>query len=413
MSVSRLVSLGLAALLAAGPLSAQSPASSTDSARSATPAPAAPRPAAAPAAPALNFSGIIFGSYNVQRPTGTIQLPNQADNSFVIDRAYLNFRIAAGDRTSIRITTDVYQSTETNANAYTIRAKYAYLQYEVPKHASGAQLLGRIGILQNVVIEHQDAFWPRWLSQAALERAGYFSSADVGIAGQLTLPNKLGEVYTTIVNGPGYTTRERDRFKDFAARLSLTPFANRTGSALMQSFTLTGWGYRGATASGFVNGGTNQLGAVGDALDRTRYGVFAGVRDPRLVLGAEAAQRHEGGESGANTAASPRTLTETTGRLLSAFTVVRPLAFVNATGKSPFGVVGRYDHITPTASTVNLPAARGANAYHTLIGGVFWDISQKAQIALDYQESLASDNGSSNAPPTPLKAYYAHFVVTF
>jgi hypothetical protein len=403
------------ALLLSGSLGAQgaqgAPAD-TGATRPAQPA-SAPAPAR-DAAPSLNFSGVIFGSYNYQLPTASSQLRNQANNSFVIDRAYLNFRMAAGDRTSIRITTDVFQSADSSSNAYTIRAKYAYLQYEGRKFSNGAGVTGRIGILQNVIIEHTDNFWQRYLGQAATERAGFFSSADVGIAGQLTLPRKLGEVYATVVNGPGYQSRERDRFKDMAIRLSLTPLANAVTSSLLQTFTVTAWGYKGATASSFVNGGTGQTGAVGEALDRSRAGVFVGIRDPRLVLGGELAQRHEVGETGANTAASPRVITETTGRLLSGFTVVRPLAFFNASGKSSVGLVARYDHVRPTVSTSGFASPPSAsNAYHHVIGGVFWDLSQKAQLALDYQESLPSSNGVSNAPPSPVKGYYAHFVVNF
>jgi hypothetical protein len=153
---------------------------------------------------------------------------------------------------------------------------------------------------------------------------------------------------------------------------------------------------------------------VGVALDRSRAGVFVGVRDPRLVLGGELAQRHDGGETGLNTALVPRVETTTTGRLLSGLTVVRPLAFVNETGKSPFGIVARYDHVTPTTSSTGFTTApASSNAYHNLIAGVFFDLSQKAQIALDYQESLASDNDVSSAPPSQSKGYYAHFVVNF
>jgi hypothetical protein len=399
-------SLPFLALLVAGPLAAQN---TTPSAGGTQPA----QPAAA--SPTLNFSGVIFGSYNYQLPTTPSQLRNQTSNSFVVDRAYLTFRMAAGDRTSIRITTDVFQSTDSTSNAYTVRAKYAYLQYEAPKMANGAAVAGRIGILHNVVIDHMENFWPRYISQAATERAGYFSSADVGLAGLFTLPNKWGEVYATVVNGPGYTTRERDRFKDFALRLTLTPLLNTTpASSLLQTFTITAWGYKGATASSFVNGGTGQIGAVGEALDRSRLGLFVGIRDPKLVLGGELAQRHDGGETGLNTTLSPRGVTTTTGRLLSGLTVVRPLAFANASGKSPFGIVARYDHVSPsTSSTGFVIPPPTSNAYHTLIGGVFWDLSQKAQIALDYQESLASDNGSSSAPPSQSKGYYAHFVVNF
>jgi hypothetical protein len=408
MMASRLACLTFAALVAAplarAPLAAQT----------ATPGAGGSPPAQPASAPTLNFSGVIFGSYNYLLPTTPNQLRNQNNNSFVVDRAYLTFRMAAGDRTSIRITTDVFQSADSASNAYTVRAKYAFLQYEAPKLANGAQVTGRIGILHNVVIDHIDTFSPRFLSQAATERAGYFASADVGLAGLLTLPNRWGELYATIVNGPGYTARERDRFKDFAVRLSLTPLANSSASSLLQTFTITAWGYKGATASSFVNGGTGQVGAVGEALDRSRAGVFVGIRDPKLVIGGELAQRHEGGETGQNTPLVPRVETTTTGRMLSGLTLVRPLAFANASGKSPLGLVARYDRITPTVRTTGFTTApSSSNAYHTLIAGVFYDLSQRAQLALDYQESLASDNGVSAAPPAQSKGYYAHFVVNF
>jgi hypothetical protein len=265
---------------------------------------------------------LIFGNYNYQLPTSPAPFANQNNNGFVLDRAYLTFRAPAGDRLSVRVTTDVYQTTETTQNAYTIRAKYAYLQYDMPKSASGAGAFARLGILQNVVIEQLENFWPRYLSQVAIERAGYFASADVGLAAGYTLPNKMGELYGTIVNGPGYTSRERDRFKDFALRLSLTPLANSVGSPLLQTFTIMGWGYKGALASSFVNGGAGQVGAVGEALDRSRAGVFVGIRDPRLTLGGEFDVRRDGGEAGANTVASPRTGTMTNGHLVSG--LVRP-----------------------------------------------------------------------------------------
>ncbi|MEP6730638.1 MAG: hypothetical protein ABJE10_08365 [bacterium] len=365
-------------------------------------------PAPAPALPPLNFSGIIFGSYNYQLPTTPKQLIGQTDNQFILDRAYLTFRMPAGDRVSIRITTDVYQTTEGTPNAYTLRAKYAYLQYDQPKFSNGASFLARVGILHNVLIDHEETFWPRYLSQTPVERAGFFASADMGLAAQLTLPSKMGEIYGTIVNGPGYTARERDRFKDYAIRLSLTPLANQTDMPLLQTFTISGWGYKGATASAFVNDAT----PVGEALDRSRAGIFVGIKDPRLVLGGEFAQRHDDGELGATPAV--RTKTEVTGRVLSAYTVVRPFAFTDASGKSPFGIVARYDKVTPLSSTTGFTAAPPSdNTYHVVIGGLFYDLSQKAQIALDYQESLNSTGSSGVGGTAQSKGYFAHFVVNF
>ena len=360
------------------------------------------------------MTGLLFGSYSISRPTTPNQLPNQVDNGFLLDRAYLNFRAPVSQRLSVRVTTDVYQSTENTPNAYSIRAKYAHLQYDGPRRASGAQLMGRVGIVQTVVIEHVELFWPRYLSQTAQERAGYFASADVGVAGQVTLPKHMGEVHAIVVNGAGFAARERDRFKDYGARLSLTPLAASTGAGLLQTLTLTAWGYKGATASAFVNGGPGQVGAVGDALERSRYGVLAGIRDPRLTLAAELAMSRDGRESGGNVVASPREEGLLTGRLVSGIAVVRPLAFSNGTGRSPFAMIGRLDLVRPSVRSENLLAPLPeSNAYHTLIAGVSYDVNPRVTVAADYQESLASRNGESSAPPVQSKGYFAHLSVGF
>src|SRR5439155_9887722 len=227
-----------------------------------------------PATPGLNFSGVIFGSWNYQMRTTPNQLRNQNNNEFNVDRAYLTFRMPAGDHTSIRITTDVFRSSDSSSNAYKIRAKYAFLQYESSKLSNGMVVAGKIGIIENVVIPYLENFWPRYLSQAATERSGYFASADVGLGSIVTFPNKMGEIYATIVNGPGYTTRERDRFKDFAIRATYTPLMNEPAGSLLQTFTVLAWGYKGALPSAFVNGGPGQVGTVGEALDRSRAGGF-------------------------------------------------------------------------------------------------------------------------------------------
>jgi hypothetical protein len=221
-------------------------------------------------------------------------------------------------------------------------------------------------------------------------------------------------VGTPVTNGPGYAARERDRFKDYAARLSLTPLASKADAGILQTLTLTAWGYKGATASGFVNSGPGQIGAVGEALDRTRYGVFAGLRDPRLVLGAEYDRSHDGRDVGANTIASPRTGGAVSGSLMSAFTVLRPFAFSNGTGKSPFAIVARYDRVKPSISSENIVTPLPTeNAYHTIIGGVSYDVNPRVTFAADYQESLATNNELSSVPPAQSKGYFAHFSVSF
>src|SRR6266542_4509910 len=241
----------------------------------------APKPAPPPP---LDFSGTLFANYQYRGERAA-----RSANKFDLERAYLTFRVAAGEHASVRITADVFQQTGSGADAYyrgwTFRAKYAYLQYNF-LNGKMWRALARGGLLHTVFIDHDEQFWPRWVSPTPTERAGFFSSADAGLAGLVTMPNKMGEIYTTITNGPGYTSRETDRFKDFAARLTRTPWASTPKSPL-SAVAISIWGYKGAVASKFVDGGIGQIGLIGEGLQRDRWGVHIGNLNPRLTIGAE------------------------------------------------------------------------------------------------------------------------------
>lgn len=389
------IRLAVAALIVTLPtgLGAQRAPAPTDT----TPAAKPSQPAAAPA-PALSFSGVLYANYQYRGDEG----PTQSANKFDLERAYFTFRLPAGDRASVRLTADVFQQqtapNEVFYRGWVVRAKYAYLQYDFLKGASWNGL-ARGGMLHTVVIEHVETFWPRWLSISPVERAGFFSSADMGIAGLFTLPGKLGEVYATITNGPGYTSRETDRFKDYAARISLTPFG--ASENFLKTLTLTGWTYRGATASRFVAGGAGQIGPVGESLERNRSGVFVGIRDPRVTVGAEYATRSDGIETGDNTVLLPRVETDSTGRLLSGFTVLRPFQLISEKSTIPLGIVARWDRFKPNTDT--------APYSNTVIAGLIWDLNKRVSLALDYQEQ--TPHGGPVLVPS--KIYFLHLVANY
>jgi hypothetical protein len=372
-------------------LSAQQPAPDTTK-------PAPPPPAATVSVP-VDFSGVMYANFQYRGDKGTAH----ATNKFDLERAYLTFRMPAGDRASIRITADVFQQTTAPQDAFyrgwVIRAKYAYLQYDLIKSATwNANIRG--GLVHNVVIDHIEQFWPRWLSQTPVERAGFFSSADAGVAATLTFPDKLGEIYATVVNGPGYTSREIDRFKDYAARVTLTPLSSWDNKVL-KTFALTGWTYQGAVGSAFVNGGPAQVGTVGISMPRTRYGVFAGLRDPRFTAGAEWDTRKDASETGANTLVSPRVEVDSSGRLLAGFATLKPFQLLDGKSTFPLGLVARWDRFKPNTAT---------DAYiNTVIGGLTWDLNKKSAISLDYQEQTPH----SGAIFTPTKTYFLHLVANF
>ncbi len=350
----------------------------------------------------VDFSGVVFGNYQFQAAGGA----SKGQNKFDLDRAYLTFRMPAGDRASIRVTADVFQQTSSGPDSYykgwVLRAKYAYLQYDFLKANKPGDFgfTSRIGLVQTMFIDHEESFWPRWLSQTPVDRAGFFSSADAGIAGIVTLPNKMGEFYTAITNGPGYASRESDRFKDFQARLTLTPLGG-TSMIFLRTFAIDGWVYRGALASKYVNGGTGDLGPVNRGLDRNRYGAFVGIKDPRLTLGLDYAQRQDGIDTGLNTAASPRATSDSTGRLIAGYVVAKPFRLIDETSTIPLGIVARYDQVTPNRAT--------APRTNTFIGGITWDLNRKSSISLDYQQ-VTPANGASIAAT---KTYYMHWVANF
>lgn len=382
-----------AALASAAPLSAQQPAPTSP-----PPSTTAPAPAAAPA-PGIDFSGVLYANFQYRGDAGAAK----SSNKFDVERAYLTFKMPAGDRASIRLTADVFQQTNPASDSYyrgwTVRAKYAYLQYDYLK-TTRWNALARAGLLHTAVIDHIEGFWPRWISQTPVERAGFFSSSDAGIATLVTLPNKFGEVYATITNGPGYTSRETDRFKDYAARLSLTPLS-RAENTLLRTFTLTGWTYRGAVGSTFSNGGAGQIGPVGLSLPRNRTGVFVGLKDPRLTAGAEYDTREDGSETGANTPLSPRVESDSTGRLFAAFVTAKPFQLMSGSSALPLGLVARWDRFKPNTAT--------SGYVNTVIAGLTWDLNKRTALSLDYQEQTAN----SGAVAAASKTYFLHLVANF
>ena len=359
-------------------------------------------PAAKPAAPApppIDFSGIFFAHYLYRGDAAA-----ESANRFDVERAYLTFRVNAGKRTSLRITTDLFQQTATGSDAFyrgwVVRAKYAYLQYnylDTPDWKAHA----RLGLLQTVFIEHDESFWPRWISTSPTERSGYFSSADAGLSSSISLPAKSGEVYATITNGPGYTSRETDRFKDYAARLTVTPWA-KDATSPFRGLALTAWGSKGAIASRFVTGGAGQIGTVGQGLDRDRWGIHAGSARTVFTFGVEYARKHDEGENGSNTPVAPRVVVDSSGSVTSGYALLRPVMLLRKDSKHhPLTLMARVDRVSNNTD--------GDAYYNNVIAGLIWDINPKASFSLDYQE--VSSYSGSTFPQS--KTYFVHFVARY
>jgi hypothetical protein len=358
----------------------------------------AARPAAQPTRPAFEFSSVVFGNFNM-RSDSQARAQNGGRNSsrFDMGRAYLTFRFPLGEKTSARITTDIFQQA---GSGYAVRLKYGYLQYDATRNLFGVDnlaALARIGMLHTVVIEHIETFWPRYLTNTAVELSGFFASADIGAAALVTMPRRLGEAYLTVSNGTGYTVAENDRFKDIGLRVSFTPFGSDSG--FFRTLAITPWFYKGWNASAFA-GPPN---SIPDGLQKDRWGLFLGNRDRKLTFGAELAQRMEELEAGVPPV---RVVTDRTSQLISGFAILRPVEWFNASKRSPFSIVARHDQFKLDESA---PASAANPATRFTVLGASWDLTPSVTLTFDYQ-SLGRQSGST---VVPTDTWFLHWVAYF
>jgi hypothetical protein len=415
-------------------------------------------PAPSPATAGFDFSGVIFGNWQMKTDSASkANLGGSSPNLFDLGRAYLTFRMPAGDNGAIRITTDIFQNTNPAQNTYyqgwVVRAKYAYLQYTGLRNefGTGSSLVGRLGLLHTVMIDYEEQYWPRYLQQTAIEKNGFFSSSDMGLAGLATLGNRWGEIYGTVTNGSGYTSYDNpgaagqaqavgtNRFKDFGIRASITPFGHDPNlSTYLRNISITPWGYLGCNGSAFQSGGAGQVGpgtngAITDCMTRNRFGVLAAIKDSsicdmrnggrcRLTAGLQYAQRHDESDNGGNTLTSPRVDHDSTGRVLDGFVFIRPVEVFDPSQHSPFSLVLRFDHFTPqTDPGSSVPGAANyagsTPAYNFFVLGASYDVNQKITLTADYQNQTPTDfpiPTGTNVRPTPTSSiFFLHFVVNF
>lgn len=348
------------------------------------PSPQSPAPSAA-----VEFSGVLFPQFIYGGARGA-----RSDNRFELERAYLTARARVADRTSFRLTSDVFRPAP--AASYTMRAKYVYAEYAYwvnREGVMGANAQARLGMQPTVIIEVEEQFWPRWIGPVAVERAGYFSSSDLGASTTFTLPGGA-ELFGMVSNGTGYTTPENDRFKDWSLRATITPFGSANGMGLVVS----PWLYKG-TREGNVD--------TAQGRKKDRAGIFAGFRTPVITLGGQFATANNAIQTGPATNPGNDDQKNT---LISVYTQLKPLAMMSARGDQAWGVLARWDRIRSDEQYVPTGGAFPVRDGRFLVLGLTHDLNSRVSWALDYQQQ--SPEGAS-APTLDLRTYNLHTAVRF
>jgi hypothetical protein len=180
--------------------------------------------------------------------------------------------------------------------------------------------------------------------------------------------------------------------------VTLTPLANTVG--VWKGLTISPWYDNGDRASDFARR-RGSVQPVTRALRKDRGGVFIGLKDPRMTIGAQVAQQWNVFESADTTRDVVPTSVERTGRVVSLYTIVRPLTYVDRALHWPIAIVLRADQIKPDVDTD--PFARN------YIAGLSWEFNKRTSLTFDYQNLTPKDGSSA----TDNKVYFLHVIAGF
>ena len=229
---------------------------------------------------------------DITQPFGFAPKLNQfevSQNSFFLERAYINVLASLAPNIKGRITPDIVQITgTTTATAqYALEIKYAWIDWTAFKNDNGLALDFTLGVIPNRWIGINERYWGYRgfaktltdysyvtsvsttsangkITGATWNTGSYFSSADLGLEAMVTGPKGFGELYLNIFSGNGYKNLGNStRWKDFMGTLFIHPLADNLAKKMKASKTGRIQGIADVTLGGFVYMGELGKGEIG------------------------------------------------------------------------------------------------------------------------------------------------------
>lgn len=178
--------------------------------------------------PSFKIGATIFADYTYQQePKATDAAGSSySPSSFNVGRAYVNLTGTLSDVFSFRVTPDITRESGTGSSlngSYDVRLKYAFLQANLERWA-GAGSWVRLGLQQTPYIDYVEGVYRyRFQGPIAVDREGFLTSSDNGLAARFAFPGDHGDVMFGVYNGEGYSKAEVSNTKAFQARVSVRP----------------------------------------------------------------------------------------------------------------------------------------------------------------------------------------------
>lgn len=184
-------------------------------------------------------------------------------NKFALTRGYFTLQKEITPWLKARMTADAYQRED---GYYDVMLKYYYAQVKFPDLGPLTNLSSEIGMGHMPWLDFEEHINPyRCQGTMAIERAGIFNSADLGVSlmgyfggkledakkrtGNDYYAGKFGSWHIGVYNGPGYHAVEANQNKVVEGRITLRPLPSIVPGLQLSYFGLYGEGNTRATAT--------------------------------------------------------------------------------------------------------------------------------------------------------------------
>ncbi len=305
--------------------------------------------------------------------------PSTADqnyNTFELTRAYINIFYTPNDAATIRITPDIYRSSD-NSLAYRLKYGYADLNKLFAKSPALAHDKVTFGQMQNPLVPwEEDLNGHRYTYKVPMDFSDGASSSYAGVkahgpievGGKTYLDYDLG-VFT---NG-SYKTTELSANKQFMGRVTYYPFGTKVNQT---GLGVTVFGDYGTTNVAPSSAASGQY-----EIDKSVYMVHYQTKDKAYLITGQYDMSHNNTGFGKN---QQGYAFEGNARL--------------GNSKSPFEAWGIYQYFEPNTNVSTNEATR----YSRTVGGIAYKFNKSLAIALGdsnlhYMNAAAAGKDDANA----------------
>ncbi|MEO8679838.1 MAG: hypothetical protein ABI665_12370 [Vicinamibacterales bacterium] len=209
----------------------------------------APAPAPAPAPPAPSYPNVkvgatLFADYTYTASPESTDADGNAysPSAFTVGRSYINVTGNLSRVVAFRFTPDIVTETTPGSallGSLVFRVKYAYLQANLGQWLTPGTWV-RFGMQGTGYVNFaEDLYRYRFQGPIMVDREGYLSSSDAGVAFFYNLPSNYGELQVGVYNGETYKKVEANDQKSLQIRGTVRPFPK--AAPVMRGLRVTGF----------------------------------------------------------------------------------------------------------------------------------------------------------------------------